>query len=209
MRLIRPEDIPRVVVLSRTVYGPQGAWLTPELRSHQTTFPEGQLVAVDPRNRSVVGLAFSLVIRSRAFPLDATWNELTGCGHFTTHDPEGGDILYGAGVAVHPGARGRGVGRRLYRAREALLERLGLPRIRAGARIPGYRNVADEVSPREYVRQVVAGQREDPTLSFQLRMGFRVLGIASGYLPRDRASLGYAVVVEWTPQDRRTDPAIR
>jgi len=157
---------------------------------------------VDRKTRAIVGLAVSLIIRAGDFPLEASWSEITSNGHFTTHDPEEGDTLYGGGVAVRPDARGRGVGRRLYYAREALLERLGLERIRAGARISGYGAVADELSADEYVRQVVAGERDDPTLSFQLRMGFRVLGVAPGYLPRDRASRGYAAVVEWTPGAR-------
>jgi GNAT superfamily N-acetyltransferase len=187
-----------VAALSRRVYGAAGAWLTRELRSHQGTFPEGQLAAVDRETDRIVGFAVSLVIRAEAFPLDASWRQVTADGHFTTHDPEAGDTLYGAGVAVDPEARGRGVGRRLYRAREALVHRLGLSRIRAGARIPGYGAVADRLTAEEYVRQVEAGIRRDPTLSFQLRMGFRVLGVVPDYLPEDGESRGYAAVVEWT-----------
>ena len=201
IRVTRPEDIPGVIRLSHRVSGPEGAWLTPELRSHQRVFAEGQLVAVRRESRRIVGLAVSLVIPSGAFPLEASWARITARGHLTTHDLDEGDTLYGAGIAVHPEVRGLGVGRALYGAREALVRRLGLLRIRAGARISGYHRVAHRLSPQAYVQEVVSGDRRDPTLSFQLHMGFRVLGVARDYLPKDRESLGHAAVVEWTPKE--------
>lgn len=186
-------------MLSRQIYPPPGAWRTDELRAHQQVFPEGQLVAVDRPTGRTVGLAASLVVSSERWPPEASWDAVTGGGLFGTHDPEGGDILYGAGVAVHPEARGRGVARRLYAARQALLERMGLDRIRAGARISGYGAVAERMSAEAYVDEVVRGRRRDPALSFQLRMGFQVVAVAAAYLPLDQASRGYAAVVEWTP----------
>jgi len=38
---------------------------------------------------------------------------------------------------------------------------------------------------------------KDPTLSFQLKHGFHVMGVVSGYLLHDPESLGYAAVIEW------------
>ncbi|MFZ0429349.1 MAG: carbon-nitrogen hydrolase, partial [Acidobacteriota bacterium] len=37
----------------------------------------------------------------------------------------------------------------------------------------------------------------DPTLTFQLRHGFRVLGVVSDYLKNDPESLGHAALIEW------------
>jgi GNAT superfamily N-acetyltransferase len=204
VRLTRPEDIPGIIGLSRRIYGPEGAWLTRELVDHQRVFPEGQLVVVHRSRREIVGFAVSLLIDSRKVGIQASWDEITARGHLTTHDPQEGNVLYGAGIAVHPRARGMGVGRRLYLAREAMTERLGVDRIRAGARIPGYQRVADELDPFTYVDEVCRGIRRDPTLSFQLHMGFRVVGVALNYLPLDRDSLGHAAVVEWR---RRWNPA--
>lgn len=199
VRLTRPEDIPRLIALSREIYAPPAAWLTRELRSHQEIFPEGQVVVVDRRSGAPLGMAVSLVISNADWPLGSTWAEITADGRLVTHDPEGGDTLYGAGVAVHPHARGRGVGRMLYAAREALLHRMGLERIRAAARIPGFASVAEAVSAPTYVDEVVQGHRRDPALSFHLHMGFRVIAVVPGYLPDDRNSRGWAAVVEWTP----------
>lgn len=200
IRVARPEDVPGLAALSRVVYGPRASWKSPELLFHQKTFPEGQLVAegepAEGAPDELLGMAVSLVVDSARWPPRTPWREVTGKGRLTTHDPSG-DLLYGAGLAVHPEARGRGVARALYVAREALVERLGIGVIRAGARIPGYGAVAHLMSAEEYVGEVVAGALRDPTLSFQLRMGFRVVDVAPDYLVTDEASRRWAAIIEW------------
>ncbi len=198
VRPTREEDLPRIVRISRAVYRLEATWREEELRSHLEIFPRGQLVAVDPSGR-VVGMAASLVPPLDDFSPDADWWTLTGKGHFTTHDPERGTVLYGAGVLVDPEVQGEGVGTALYRARERLLEELGLSRIVAGARISGYARHAEQLTAHEYVERVVRKELSDPTLSFQLAQGFQVLRVVAQYLPEDRESLGYAAVVEWRP----------
>jgi GNAT superfamily N-acetyltransferase len=203
----RTEDVPGLANLSRAVYGPSGSWKTPELFLHQEVFPEGQLVSEEVEGAGsgagLLGMAVSLVLDSGRCPPRTPWRDVTGRGRLTTHDPSG-DLLYGAGLAVHPEARGRGVARALYAAREALVERLGIGVIRAGARIPGYGAVAHLMTADQYVREVVEGVRRDPTLSFQLRMGFQVVDVAPDYLVTDEASRRWAAIIEWRrpPEDR-------
>jgi hypothetical protein len=98
---------------------------------------------------------------------------------------------------VSPGRQGRGIGGLLYAARRSLVERLGLKRIRAGARLRGYAAHASRMSPEDYVIRVIRGELRDPTLSFQIRHGFRILAVVGGYLRNDPESLGYAAVIEW------------
>jgi GNAT superfamily N-acetyltransferase len=198
VRRSRPRDVSELLRISRTIYGTRGSWKPEELHLHQKVFPEGQFVAVDSVTGRVLGMAVSLVVEADRYPLEVPWRVITGNGRLSTHT-RSGETLYAAGVAVDPKARGRGIGSALYRAREALLQELGLLRIRAGARIPGYGLVADQMSPEAYVEEVIRGGRQDPTLSFQLAQGFRVLGVAPGYLRTDRASRGFAAVVEWRP----------
>ena len=198
VRRTLPEDVPGLVRLSSLAYTPLLGWWEDEFESHLRVFPEGQLLAEDPDEGEIVGLAASLVIRRDAFEPTADWYEITGEGFFTTHDPQG-ETLYGAGVLVAEDARGRGVGSALYAAREELLRGLGLERILAGARISGYHEVAEELTAWEYVDEVVRGLRDDPTLSFQLSHGFQVLQVIPAYLPQDRESLGYAAEIEWRP----------
>jgi GNAT superfamily N-acetyltransferase len=196
----RTEDVPELATLSRAVYGPRGSWKTPELFLHQEVFPEGQLVAEEVEGAGsgtgLLGMAVSLVLDSGRWPPRTPWRDVTDRGRLTTHDPSG-DLLYGAGLAVHPEARGQGVARALYAAREALVERLEIHVIRAGARIPGFGAVAHLMTPEQYVEEVVEGIQRDPTLSFQLRMGFHVVDVAPDYLVTDEASRRWAAIIEW------------
>jgi GNAT superfamily N-acetyltransferase len=107
---------------------------------------------------------------------------------------------------VSPNRRGSGIGKALYKARRELTERLGLLRIRAGARLRGYHKVAHLRTAAEYCERVVSGRVSDPTLSFQLRQGFTVLGVVPNYLKHDPESLGWAAVIEWLHQGAAPTP---
>lgn len=199
--VVRPterRDFPGIISLCRHVYPGNIPYDQGMLASHLGVFPEGQLTAVETAadgGERVVGMAASLVIRWDDYDVEHGWRDFTGRGTFTNHDPAG-HTLYGAEVMVDPGLQGRGVGSLLYDARDELVRRLGLWRIRAGARLRGYHAYANLIDPERYVEKVVGGEIRDPTLSFQLHRGFRVLSVVSGYLANDPESLGYAAVIE-------------
>lgn len=207
VRLMRPEDIPQVIALQKRAFPKMPPWTAKQLTHHLEVFPEGQLVAVDPGGR-VVGSASSLIIRWDEYDDLSSWDEITGRGSFSTHDPEHGKTLYGADIGVDPEARGMGVGTLLYEGRKEIVRRFNLKRMIAGGRIPGYCEVADQMSPEEYVSQVVRGVRHDSVLSFQIGNGFRVRGVIPGYLGYDKASKGYATLIEWVnPEYHEEKPA--
>ena len=160
-------------------------------------FPEGQFVAVDPASHTVVGMLACLIVLWDDYNILGNWREFTDAGMFTNHDPEHGHTLYGAEVMVLPTMQGRGIGKKLYAARRKLAEHLRLLRVRAGARLANYHLYADRMTAEEYTIRVVHEELGDPTLSFQLKQGFDVLAVVSGYLPNDLKSLGYAAVIEW------------
>ena len=197
VRNTRESDIQGIIALCLAVYPDTPPWGETQLRSHLAVFPEGQFVAVDEDSGEVVGMAASLIVWWDDYEADMNWRDFTEHGMFTNHDPDKGRTLYGAEVMVHPGRQGRGIGKALYQARRELVERLGLLRIRAGARLRGYRAHAATLTPEQYTRQVVAGLIPDPTLSFQLKQGFIVLKVVHEYLRHDPESLGYAALIEW------------
>lgn len=190
-------DFPAIVELTRSVYPTSPPWGVQQLESHLRVFPEGQIVASDPATGRIVGMAASLVVLWDDYDVTDNWRDFTDHGMFTNHDPEFGHTLYGAEIMVDPANQGRGIGSALYARRRELVKELGLWRIRAGARLRGYSLHADQLTPQEYVRQVARGVLRDPTLSFQLRHGFRVLQVVADYLRHDPESLGYAAVIEW------------
>lgn len=197
VRNTQPEDFETVIAICQRVYPHAPPWRPDQLASHHRLFPEGQCVAVRLNPEETVGYSASLIVRWDDYEDTDTWHDFTDRGMFTNHDPENGRTLYGAEVMVDPSAQRTGVGAHLYRARRRLAMRLGLLRIRAAARLRGYHRHARKMSAQEYVIKVVRKELRDPTLSFQLREGFDVVRVVSGYLEHDPESLGCAAVIEW------------
>jgi GNAT superfamily N-acetyltransferase len=197
VRNTRPEDFPGIAALSREVYADSPPWSETLLSSHLEVFPEGQFVAVECESGRVVGMASSLIILWDDYDMKMDWVSFTGGGTFTNHDPQHGRTLYGAEVMVQPTMQRRGIGKKIYQARRELARGLMLLRIRAGARLRGYHRYTQRMTPEEYVSRVVQRKISDPTLSFQLREGFEVIGVVANYLHSDPESRGYAALIEW------------
>lgn len=196
IRRTEPRDFDSIEALSKRVYPGEAPWTPDYLAAHRDAFPEGQLVAEDRDTGEVVGMAATLIVNWDDYDRLDSYREMTGGMLFTNHDPSG-RTLYGAEVMVDPRRQRQGIGATIYAARRELAERLGLLRIRAGARLPGYREHAHEMSAEDYVIRVVRGELRDPTLSFQIAEGFHVLAVVPDYLRGDRQSRGYAALIEW------------
>jgi GNAT superfamily N-acetyltransferase len=190
--------IPQLVELQIICYptlADNSRFKAPHFDSHLRIFPEGQWVALD--GERVVGMSAGFLC---AFDFDHphhTFDEIIAYGFFTRHDPQGA-YFYGADVSVHPAYRGRGLGRRLYNARKELVRQRGLSGMVTGAMIPGFAHYKATMEAHVYVAHVVAGEIFDPTLSMQLRQGFRIRALLPNYLP-DSATDGWSVLIEWNP----------
>ena len=192
-----PDDFDQIIDLCGEVYTGAPPWTEQQLAGHLQVFPEGQIVAVDSAAQTIVGMASSLIVRWDDYDMASSWRDFTSHGTFANHDPAYGRTLYGAEVMVRPEAQGMGIGSKLYEARRAIARRFNLLRIRAGARLRGYGKWARQLTADQYVFRVIYGALRDPTLSFQLKHGFKVIGVVSNYLRHDPESLGYAAVIEW------------
>jgi predicted amidohydrolase/ribosomal protein S18 acetylase RimI-like enzyme len=173
----------------------EGMWKRRHVAKLLKIFPEGQ-IAVEV-NGKVVGCALSLIVDYDKFGDSHTYDEITADETFDTHDPAG-DVLYGIEVFVHPDYRGMRLARRMYDVRKEICEKFNLRAIIAGGRIPGYKEHAEDLTPRQYIHKVRMKELYDPILTFQLSNGFHVKKVLRQYLHGDADSLEYATLLEWS-----------
>jgi predicted amidohydrolase/ribosomal protein S18 acetylase RimI-like enzyme len=194
VRQMTLDDVSSVIELMERAFPGKPPWGSELMARHLEIFPEGQFVAVDGTG-CIVGSSSSLIIDWDDYAESANWAVITGKGTFDTHNPLG-LTLYGAEIGVDALARKQGIGTLLYEARKDLIRERGLKRLLTGGRIAGYADVAEQVTPKEYVAEVIDGKRWDPALSFQLENGLVVLDVVPGYM-HDIESRGFATVLEW------------
>jgi predicted amidohydrolase/ribosomal protein S18 acetylase RimI-like enzyme len=195
IRQAKPADARSIAALAKRVYGDFEPYTLGEIRGQLNNFPDGCFVAV--LDDKLIGYCASMRIGADKALRPHTWDEITGNGYGSRHDPIG-DFLYGYEMCVDPKVRGTRIGRRLYEERRRLAERLELKGIVFGGRMPNLKRFWRRVeSPEDYLDQVVAGKLHDPVLRFQLANGFEPLGVLKNYLPEDVRSRGHAVHMIW------------
>jgi GNAT superfamily N-acetyltransferase len=168
----------------------------------------GQFIAVTEIDgqEKVIGVAIAL---RTAYPPSAppkSWLDSIGDLSLAGHDPAG-RWLYGAEKAVHPDFQGRGIGTALYETQFRLARQLGLHGIYAGGMLKGYRNYRDTMSLREYAGRVMRGELFDPTVSVQMKRGFRPRSLIENYSWDHEASHAGLLIV-WEPARRSDRPAM-
>jgi predicted amidohydrolase/GNAT superfamily N-acetyltransferase len=195
VRVWTMEDIPDVVACHRAAYPEyaENAYYTERFYEMQfAAFPEGQFLA--EADGVVVGYATSLIVQLDDDAHWYTYEEITGGGTFSTHDPSG-DTLYGADIGVRPTWRRSGVARALYEKRVQLMKRYNLRRMVAYGRLPGYTEYAGKMTAEEYVQKVIDGEMTDPSLIAHLHAGYAVRRVLLDFL-WDNSSLNYSTLLE-------------
>lgn len=188
-------DIPGIMAVSERVYGTGMGYAQSELFGQINRFPDGQFVA--EYEGVIVGYCATFMISSEVALKPHTWTEITGAGFAARHDPDG-DMLYGMDVMVHPDYRRLRIGERFYRVRRDLCQWLELKGIVFGGRMPGYaRHAKDYPNPQDYVDAVVDQKLKDPVINFQLRQGFKPIGVMRNYLLGDAQSKDCATHMLW------------
>ena len=170
-----------------------------DIRASARIFPEGFFVVLD--GDRVVGQGAGIFLDFDFARPQHTILEITG-EHQCGNHREDGAWYYGTDIAVDPAYRRRGVGRRLYDLRKDLVRRRGKRGILAGGHIPGFADHKHAIDAATYIDRVVRGELYDPTLSFQLRSGFRVLCALENYL-KDEATDSWSALIRWDNPDVR------
>jgi len=190
-----PGDVRAIAALARRVYEDFAPYTQREIRGQINNFPEGCFVAV--LDGKIIGYCATLRISGAKALAPHSWDEITGNGYGSRHDPTG-DFLYGYEMCVDPTVRGTRIGRRLYEERRKLAEREELKGIVFGGRMPNLKRHWRKVEgPQDYLDKVVSGRLHDPVVRFQLANGFEPIGVLAGYLPEDKRSLAFAAHMVW------------
>lgn len=192
------EDIDDVITLQEKCFPGMEPWERGHLESHLRMFPRGQIVV--EFEGKIIGSCSSLIINFDEYDDRHTWDSITNNGYITNHNDHGHN-LYGIEVMVDPEYRGVKVGARLYEARREIAYELNLKSIIIGGRIPNYHEYSDEMTPREYVQNVIKHRIKDPVLTFQLMNDFTLMRINPNYLNDDVKSMKYATLMEWNNPD--------
>ena len=172
----------------------------PKYLKHINLFPEGQIVALVRENGREVAIGSTSTFRTNFDFINHThpFMEAIADGWLTNHEPDG-QWLYGADMSVHPKYRGLKIGRKLYDARRELVRRLNLRGEVAGALFPGYEQYKEQMTIAQYILQVHQAKLFDPTLSVQIRNGFRVRGIMYDHISDSRSDNAAALIVRENP----------
>ncbi len=192
-----PQHAEALAELQRIVFptlDPSERFGADHYRRHVEIFPEGQFVALDSgRPETPIAATTTLRLNLDLRNPQHRFPDFLGGLFLTAHDPAG-EWLYGADLGVHPAWRRRGIARALYAARHFAAVQLGLRGQLTVGMLNGYGAVADRMSAEEYYERLVAGVLKDPTVSAQMRIGFRPGGLIPDYV-QDPRCRGYGVLL--------------
>lgn len=158
--------------------------------NHIQIFPEGQFVAM--LNDRVIGMTSSI-----RYHLDINerhkFTDVFDGGLLNTHEPDG-DWLYGMDIGTHPNYRGMGIAKFLYDARQETVFKLGLKGQYTYGMLSGYGALKNVIHIDTYYQQVLEGKLKDPTVSRQLKNGFKPYGLVPDYVD-DPVCDGYCALL--------------
>lgn len=174
---------------------PQELFSAAHYRRHLEVFPEGQFVALDTDNGDMpVGATSSLRYHFDFERPQHKFIEIIGYGWLNRHQPDA-PWLYGCDMSVDPAYQGLGIASLLYKARMDYVKRTNLRGQIAVGMMPGYHNYRATFTVDEYAARVNTGEIFDPTLSKQLKSGFRFVQVIRDYLHDERSGNSGALIV--------------
>jgi len=201
------EHIEGIIELGLSIYPTQEPYAPDTLRGQIINFPQGQFIAL--YDGKIVGYCATIRVPEEKAMSKHSWNEITGGGFGSTHDPLG-DWLYGVEVFVDKSYRGLKIGDRFYKERRKLCKILRLKGIVFGARMPLMQKWRSKINePEDYLELVREKKIKDPVITLQIRNGFEPIGVLPKYSPEDRESLGFAAHMLWRNPEMAPDKDVK
>jgi hypothetical protein len=192
---LRPEHAEPLGELQKIVFptlDPEEIFRPEHYLKHIELFPEGQFVALF--EGKVIGSCSSIRYNfDFDHDLHHTFADMLQGGWLTSHQPDG-EWMYGMDINTHPQYRRMGVARGFYYARQEYVRKAGLRGQVAGGMLSGFGAVKETVRVEEYFDQLLRGEIFDPTVSAQLRVGFRAHCLLPGYIS-DPVCDNYGVLI--------------
>lgn len=189
----RPEHAAQLEELQRIVFptlAKESLMRKEHYLNHIRIFPEGQFVAID--DEKVIGMTTSI-----RYHLDFndkhTFNDVFDSGFLNTHQPDG-DWLYGMDIGTHPDYRGLGIAKFLYDARQETVRKLELKGQYTYGMLSGYGAMKETMTAEVYYALLLDGKINDPTVSMQIKNGFKPFGLVPGYVD-DPVCDGYTALL--------------
>jgi len=192
MQLAHADELEALQRIVFPTLGEDELILAVHYRHHLQLFPEGQFVITD--QGKVIGMTTTMRSNFDFEHYHHTFKETIAGGWLTNHNPIG-DWLYGLDLGVHPNYRGQGLARILYRARHEVAKKLHLRGQVTVGMMSGYGALVDELTGDQYYQQLLAGNRTDPTITPQMKIGFKPIALVPGYL-NDPACGNYGVLIK-------------
>ena len=175
-----------------------------ELEEMVDLFPMGTPIVLD--GDRPIGMGTGIFTDLDFDNMPATENGLLyDADDVCTHDPDG-DYYYGSDIAVHPDYRGRGIARKIYNWRKKQVTDNNKKGFAAAAVLPGFANHRGTLTIHEYVDKVIAKELFDPTLSVQLRNGFKVVKLLHEYFTYPRSDNWSALILWENPNLDKPEP---
>lgn len=195
LRTMQADDAEQLGALQKTIFPNLSAdeLITAEhYRNYVTAFAQGQLVILD--GKKVIATSCSMITDFDFNHYQHSFKETIGEGTLNNHNPKG-EWLYQLDIGVHPDYRGKGLARQLYTANGFIAKELGLKGQLTVGMLNGYGAVRNSVTAEEYYAALIAGKRNDPTVSVQMKIGFEPLGLIPNYL-NDPTCGNYGVLLK-------------
>jgi len=165
------------------------------LRAPMQHYPEGQFVVY--YEGKLVGYCSTFRISKELAFRKHTWDEITGYGFASLHDPFG-DYMYSMDLCVHPDYQDLKIESRLERARKHLCHDQGLKGIVVAGKLTNYwRHCKRYATVKEYLHAVLSHEVIEPELSNKLQAHFHILDVLEDYNSGHDESHKQAIHLVW------------